>query len=399
MAGLCAVERTPLEALSMRRLDAARRLARRELARFGVLGKASGVAASAMGHAVAFNTLVGGLALDGLPGRLEQEFSAAHLAAPTAGLCQILQQELPPRRGPAPASSPGPQRLGVVQPDLIGEGLVIEALLCADPAAALAAPAVVRRAFAIDEGRASETLIRLAQDFGFAIEDPAASDADREAAAAVLRLLRATAEQIAAEDIRRLAPLVFAIPVETTVMRELALDLTERIAAAALDVAANDGDVESLNFAAIWRGNLSNRLSALGRREDAVRTAEQTVALFRALAESQPDAFASRLAMALDILGNMLRDLGRLEESRAASQEAVSLFIDLSNNHPIAFADKLAIASGNLSATLLKLGRREAATDHFRRCEAASAEPELAALDFLMEWLEGQWQTLDGDTD
>jgi hypothetical protein len=77
----------------------------------------------------------------------------------------------------------------------------------------------------------------------------------------------------------------------------------------------------------------------------------------------------------------------------------VSLFIDLSNNHPIAFADKLAIASGNLSATLLKLGRREAATDHFRRCEAASAEPELAALDFLMEWLEGQWQTLDGDTD
>jgi hypothetical protein len=47
--------------------------------------------------------------------------------------------------------------------------------------------------------------------------------------------------------------------------------------------------------------NLANRLSDLGRREDALAAAEEAVHLHRALAEARPDAFAPGLALSLDV--------------------------------------------------------------------------------------------------
>ena len=61
--------------------------------------------------------------------------------------------------------------------------------------------------------------------------------------------------------------------------------------------------------------NLANMLSALGRREEALKAAEEAVGHYRALAEARPDAFIPNLALSLNNLANMLSDLGRREEA------------------------------------------------------------------------------------
>ena len=51
-------------------------------------------------------------------------------------------------------------------------------------------------------------------------------------------------------------------------------------------------------------------LSALGRREEALKAAEEAVGHYRALAEARPDAFIPDLALSLNNLAIMLSALG-----------------------------------------------------------------------------------------
>ncbi len=157
------------------------------------------------------------------------------------------------------------------------------------------------------------------------------------------------------------------IPEQTVALRELAVVITEQAAGV-----AGEADV-----VALLKNNLGNRLSDLGRREEALAAADEAVSVYRRLAADRPDAFLPYLAASLNNLGNMLSDLGRREEALAAAVEAVSIRRRLAADRPDAFLPDLAGSLNNLSAMLRDLGRRKealAAAD-----EAVSIRRRLAA--------------------
>ncbi len=105
--------------------------------------------------------------------------------------------------------------------------------------------------------------------------------------------------------------------------------------------------------------NLGNGLSDLGRREDALNATQEAVEIYRQLAQNRPDAFLPDLATSLNNLGNMLSDLGRLEDALNATQEAVEIRRQLAQNRPDAFLPDLAMSLNNLGSALSDLGHRE----------------------------------------
>jgi tetratricopeptide (TPR) repeat protein len=64
-------------------------------------------------------------------------------------------------------------------------------------------------------------------------------------------------------------------------------------------------------------------LSALGRREEALRATEEAVAVRRRLAQENPQAFLPDLAMSLGAHGTVLRGLGRHKEAAKAFEEGL----------------------------------------------------------------------------
>lgn len=68
--------------------------------------------------------------------------------------------------------------------------------------------------------------------------------------------------------------------------------------------------------------NLANRLSTLGRREEALTAAQEAADFYRILAAARPDVFARELLVSLRNLAARLADLGRRDEALAAEQEA-----------------------------------------------------------------------------
>ncbi|MFE3799301.1 tetratricopeptide repeat protein, partial [Nocardia tengchongensis] len=77
----------------------------------------------------------------------------------------------------------------------------------------------------------------------------------------------------------------------------------------------------------------ANRLSDLGRREDALAAVEEAVGYYRGLAAIHPDAFVPDLAMSLNNQANRLSGLGRREDALAAVEEAVRYYRELAGRH------------------------------------------------------------------
>ncbi|UJW32438.1 tetratricopeptide repeat-containing serine protease family protein [Saccharothrix sp. AJ9571] len=109
--------------------------------------------------------------------------------------------------------------------------------------------------------------------------------------------------------------------------------------------------------------NLSNRLSELGRREEALDAITEAVEIRRRLAEQHPDAFLPDLAGSLNNLSNRLSELGRREEALDAITEAVEIRRRLAEQHPDAFLPDLAGSLNNLAVRLGALGRQEEGLD------------------------------------
>ena len=108
-------------------------------------------------------------------------------------------------------------------------------------------------------------------------------------------------------------------------------------------------------------GNYGTALSALGRREEALKASQEAVDLYRSLADQNPQAFLPDLAMSLNNLGNRFSNLGRREEALKASQDAVDLYRTLADQNPQAFLPDLASSLNNVGAMFSNLGRREEA--------------------------------------
>jgi tetratricopeptide (TPR) repeat protein len=376
MAGVIAVDREPRAALALRHLETARRLGRRELDRFAALARARRVGDDAMRHIVAFNGLVGGILIADLRKSVADELAASRRSADLDAVVALLEQELPT---PTPLEEVARDpRLATTQPDLIGEAAIIEAFT-GETSRELEASKVVLRAYALAGKDAARVLVRLLQDFAYAIEDESATEHDKATAQRIMGWLLNLARNV--DDAEHLLPLVSALPQQTMILREPAADLTER------HFLLSRREAERTNERLRWirtarlAGAFAIRLSALGRSEEALTVAEEAVRLHRALAMARPDAFDPDLAGSLNNLANSLSELGRHEEALTAAEEAVLHFRALVAERPDAFIPGLASSLNNLATMVSALGRHEEALTaaeeavRFRR-RLAAARPD-----------------------
>lgn len=107
--------------------------------------------------------------------------------------------------------------------------------------------------------------------------------------------------------------------------------------------------------------NLSNGLSDLGRREEALVASKEAVEIYKTLAKTNSAVFNPDLAKSLNNLSNRLSDLGRREEALVAIEEAVEIRRALANMNSKAFNPDLASSLNNLCLWLSALGRRKEA--------------------------------------
>jgi tetratricopeptide (TPR) repeat protein len=360
MAGLIALDRGPQAALALRRLDAARYIARRELRRLTDLAHIRQIGENEIRHIFAFNGVAGGLPIADLRKTVANELAASHRSTDRVdAVLTLLQQELPPR-----TEASDQRRIATIQPDLIGEAAIVEAFT-GEPSREAEAAEVVRRAYVLDGTAAAQALFRLVQDFAYPVEAPDAAAEEKATGRRIMEWLLNLAGKI--EDPEQLLPLVAALPEQTTILREPAAQLTRALADYFVEKAKEDDDPLSVIYSATLLNNLANRLSALGRREEALKAAEEAVGHYRALAEARPDAFIPDLAGSLNNLANVLSALGRREEALKAAEEAVGHYRALAEARPDAF-------DAELARSLLVLGNLYGGGD----------EPELA-IDILAE--------------
>jgi tetratricopeptide (TPR) repeat protein len=101
--------------------------------------------------------------------------------------------------------------------------------------------------------------------------------------------------------------------------------------------------------------SLGKRLADLGSFKEAADAAEESAGVYRSLARRDP-AFEPGLAEALASLGKRHADLGRYKEARAATEESVALYRSLAKDN-LALQPGLAGALTSLGVRLAQLGR------------------------------------------
>jgi tetratricopeptide (TPR) repeat protein len=159
-----------------------------------------------------------------------------------------------------------------------------------------------------------------------------------------------------------------------------AVEVYQRLAAA--DSAAFEPDL------ARALSNFGIRLSALSRWQDAVLATTEAVGVYRRLAATNRTAFEPDLAGSLNNLSVMLSDVGLQRGALAASTQAVDIRRRLATVNHTPFAPGLAMALTNHSVVLSNLGRRQdavaastQAVEVYRRLAATTPtafEPDLA---------------------
>jgi tetratricopeptide (TPR) repeat protein len=162
-------------------------------------------------------------------------------------------------------------------------------------------------------------------------------------------------------------------------LREVARVTTEKVLAFVRDRSA-DGGEGVLNQRGRLANNLSVRLSALERSEEAVVASLEAVEVYRQLASWKPDAYRPDLAMSLNNFGNRLRTFGLPENALAAHRAAVDVDVRkrLAAQRPDDFSAGLAISLHSLGNDLSSLERYEGALTAFQ--EAVEIRRGLAAL-------------------
>ena len=172
-------------------------------------------------------------------------------------------------------------------------------------------------------------------------------------------------DQLVPKCRQELFPLLLRIadglPEQTLVLMERAADIHQTILCRLQSMESPADSLAHSSQVATALNNLAGRLSDLGRREEALGSAQEAVTIMRTLAERRPDAFLPDLAGSLNNLANRLSDLGRREEALDSAQEAVTIRRGLAERRPNAFLTGLATSLSNLAIMLGELGRREEA--------------------------------------
>jgi tetratricopeptide (TPR) repeat protein/nucleoside phosphorylase len=103
------------------------------------------------------------------------------------------------------------------------------------------------------------------------------------------------------------------------------------------------------------------RLSDVGQREEALRPTQEAVALYRGLAARDPAGFQARLAYSLDRLGVRSHELGQTAPALAALREAVELRRAAATQNAEGSQRDLANTLTDISVVLSAAGQREPA--------------------------------------
>lgn len=354
MAGIIARDRGPRAALAMRHLDAARKLGARELDRFAALAESCGLSGDTVRYIVALNGLAGGLPRNDLRKTLADELAASQRSANLDVLLSLLEQEL--HCDSETESVTQSLHLATIQPDLIGEAAIIEAFT-GQPSKEDEGPAAVRRAYALNPEVAAPALIRLVQDFAYALEDSSATQTEKATARRVMNWLLTLALKTETPD--QLIPLVSALPSETTILRKLAVGLTGRLAAHFRQEAERSKNPVDLANAAQWLVNVANRAFAYGQHKHALTMAQEGVRYYRVLAQVSPDYAIANLPIALSTLAAVRNASGGHRDALATAEEAAGLYRILAEALPDFFNPELAGSLNNLSIILSDLGRSE----------------------------------------
>jgi|SRR5215469_921864 len=120
--------------------------------------------------------------------------------------------------------------------------------------------------------------------------------------------------------------------------------------------------------------NLGNRLSDLGRREEALAASQPPADIGRLLAEVRPDASLPDLAMSLGALGQAHASAGYPALAASTYEEGLTVIAPLVERHRRTFED-LARALG---------------AGHIAACEDAGQTPNQALLSRISDALHGQ---------
>jgi hypothetical protein len=296
---------------------------------------------------------------------LERGFTPVELLGAVSEELTALQRTWPGGAGDlakqlATALPDGSGGAADIEPDFIGEAVVLEAFdarspsdMPSDRVMARLAPwcDAVARCAGRNPFSVSFTLIHMFQNFGHV--------ADRGPAllAAVDHLLK---RGLFDETSPLLLALDAVMPDQTVGLRSHAAEVS-RALYERLSIAVKNGREDLKPETARLAANLGSRLSALGRRAEALAPAQDAVDLFRALARQRPGAFRPALAMSLNNLANRLSELGRRPDALPPAQEAADLHRALARQNPDAFQPALALSLNNLANRLSELGRRREA--------------------------------------
>jgi len=107
--------------------------------------------------------------------------------------------------------------------------------------------------------------------------------------------------------------------------------------------------------------NVAVSLSRVDRDQEALAASQEAVDIYRRVAKSRPDPVLPHLAAALDTLGNRLSKVTRVQEALAAGQEAVAIFRRLEEIRPDAFLAGLEKGLLNCCQHLANLDRLDEA--------------------------------------
>jgi tetratricopeptide (TPR) repeat protein len=359
-AGLAAGKAGVKGALALSRADLALSIGRSELDRIGRIGAAGGVdqkhrlPGAFVRHMAAIATLLQGMTVAETRELAAREIAALRSSADLDATVDALKDALPAsdaNRGVAP-----------ILPDIIGEGVI---LAWFGPNGGLATGGVdaagrITAAARASVGKASETLMRIAQDF---------AEAGYAEPVHWLDALAGAPET----DFGALVEVANALPANTLALRETAAALLLRIADTARGTAeaeqgAGSGDqLQSILATALL--NLGIRLSELGRPEDALAAAQEATDIYRRLAAARPDAFLPDLALSLNNLGARLSELGRREEALTAAQEATVTLAPFFLKLPAAYGQWMTVM----------------ARQYLKACEDLGVEPDAALLMPIVE--------------
>ncbi|MFF5263299.1 serine/threonine-protein kinase [Actinomadura viridis] len=127
--------------------------------------------------------------------------------------------------------------------------------------------------------------------------------------------------------------------------------------------------------------NLGNTLWRLGRHDEGLPVEQEVVDIRRRLAEADPDRYLPDLATSLHNVGFTFGRLGRHAEALPVEQDAVAIYRELAEADPDRYLPDLAVSLNNVGFTLGRLGRhaeaapvKQEAVDIRRRL--AEADPD-----------------------